>query len=107
MTQASPIAAAPARGRRHAAMRGASPHADAHTGGLLPYRRLAVRVIEQALRDLAGRAESSHDRDSARAFLSGSPMLSMWCEVAEIDPRWIAVYLRKLPAGSDGPPAGA
>ena len=107
MTQSSPVAAAPARGRRHAVLRGDVSHAASYAGGLLPYRRLAVRVIEQALRDLAGRAESSHDRDSARAFLSGSPMLSMWCEVAEIDPRWIALYLRKLPAGSDGPPAGA
>jgi hypothetical protein len=100
MTHA-PAAAAPARGRRHAAIRGVGPGEAPHTLGLLPYRRLAVRVIEQALRDLAGRAESSHDRDSARAFLAGSPMLSLWCEVAEIDPRRIAGYLRKQPAGSD------
>ena len=58
-------------------------------------------AIEQALRDLAGRGASSHDRDSARTFLAVSPMLIMWCEVAEDDPHWITGYLRKLPPGSD------
>jgi hypothetical protein len=100
MTHASPVAASPARGRRHATMRFGGPHAAPHAGGLYPYRRLAMRVIEQALRDLTGRADSPHDRDSARTFLSGSPMLLLWCEVAEIDPRWITGYLRKMPAGS-------
>ena len=73
----------------------------------LPYRHLAVRVIDQALRDLAGPAQSRNDRESARAFLAGSPMLRLWCAVAEIDARWLVVHLQKRPAGSGGSFAGA
>jgi hypothetical protein len=56
---------------------------------LLPYRQLALRVIDLALRDASGPTGSA-DRASARAFLSGSRMLAHWCEVAEVDPRWMA-----------------
>lgn len=48
------------------------------------YRRLAARVIEQALRDLEG--PSLGDRSSARAFLAGSSMLWFWCDLAQIRP---------------------
>lgn len=102
MNHVSPTApAAPARGRRHDGARGVRPHAGSCGDAFLPYRHLAVRVIDQALRDLASPAESRNDRESARAFLAGSPMLRLWCEVAEIDPRWLVVHLRKLPAVSD------
>lgn len=48
------------------------------------YRRLALRVIATAFRDLRG---SSPDlRSNARAFLTGQPMLFLWCDVAQIGP---------------------
>lgn len=72
------------------ARRGAPrPATGAVAEGFLPYRNLAVRVIDQALRDAASRVESGTDRESARAFLAGSSMLSLWCEVAAIDPEWV------------------
>ena len=50
-----------------------------------PYRHLAVRIIDQAFRDLASPAGSATDRESARVFLAGSSMLYHWCEVADLD----------------------
>lgn len=58
--------------------------------GLRPYRHLAVRVLVQALLDLAKPAASAADRESARVFLAGSPMLFHWCHVAAIEPSWFA-----------------
>lgn len=66
----------------------------------LPYRRLAVRVIDQALRDAADPAQSTSDRLSARVFLAGSSMLHLWCEVASLNPRWMAARARALAVGS-------
>jgi hypothetical protein len=61
-----------------------------HSGGrgelLAPYRLLAFRVIALAVRDISAYGQSAPERDSARAFLSGSPMLTHWCEIAGIDP---------------------
>ncbi len=85
----------------------ARPRAVQSEDRFLPYRHLAVRVIDQALRDLAGPAQSRNDRESARVFLAGSPMLRLWCAVAEIDPRWLVVHLQKRPAGSGRSLAGA
>lgn len=65
----------------------------------LPYRRLAVRVIDQALRDAADPAQSTTDRKSARLFLAGSSMLHLWCEVACLNPRWMAARVGALAAG--------
>jgi hypothetical protein len=51
-----------------------------------PYRNLAARVIVQAWRDLfGGRQGPGLDRESAREFLSGSPMLGLWCGLAGFD----------------------
>lgn len=48
-------------------------------------RHLAVCIIHQAFRDLSGSAGSRADQASARTFLSGSPMLYRWCEVAHLN----------------------
>lgn len=72
------------------------PVQDAET--FLPYRRLAVRVIGQALRDAADGARSTN-RKSARAFLAGSSMLRLWCEVARLDSRWMTAGAGALRAG--------
>ena len=63
---------------------------------LMPYRRLAMRVLDRALRDLAGSSESSTDRESARAFFADSAMLAHWCRVAALDPHWIASRAERL-----------
>lgn len=67
-----------------------------------PYRHLAVRVIDQAFRDLARPAGSPVDQQSARAFLAGSSMFYHWCEVADLDPAWMVARARKLMASSGG-----
>jgi hypothetical protein len=72
-----------------AARRSSSPHPSAPDAIVLGFpwlaahRRLAARVINQAVRDLESR--SSVDRESAREFLAGSPMLHFWCQLAQID----------------------
>jgi hypothetical protein len=47
------------------------------------HRRLATRVIYQAVRDLDSR--SSADRDTAREFLAGSAMLIFWCQLGRFN----------------------
>ena len=59
-------------------------------------RHLAVRVIEQAMRDLSAANASHVDRESARGFLSGSPMLYRWCELANINPSWMIQRATRL-----------
>lgn len=54
------------------------------SASLQGYRHLAMRVIDQALRDLAGPGCTAGDRATARAFLDGSPMLHLWCAVADV-----------------------
>ena len=49
------------------------------------HRFLATRVIDQAVRDVRNPTGTPIDSVSARAFLSGSPMLSYWCEIAGLD----------------------
>jgi hypothetical protein len=51
---------------------------------LAGYRRLAIRVIELALRDLD--CASPELRQSARTFLTHDPLLVLWCDLAEIRP---------------------
>ena len=60
------------------------------------YRRLAIRVIELALRDLTAPACAATDRETARAFLAGSPMLCHWCHVADIDPRRVVAHVTAI-----------
>lgn len=57
---------------------------------LRPYRRVAVRVIALALRDLANSGESL----AARAFLRDSRLLHHWCAVADIDPARVMARAR-------------
>lgn len=61
------------------------------------YRRLALRVIDQALRDL----ESSDPNlsGSALAFLTGDPLLFLWCDLAEIGPSRIMARAAAQGAG--------
>jgi hypothetical protein len=59
---------------------------------------LAVRVITLAVRDLVAYGHSATERDSARAFLSGSRMLTHWCRLADIDPAAVSDQVRSLAA---------
>jgi hypothetical protein len=65
------------------------------------HRYPAARVIDQAFRDARNPSVAPTDSASARAFLSGSPMLSYWCEVAELDLNCVIVRARTLMAGCD------
>jgi len=65
------------------------------------HRHLAARVIDQAFRDARNPNGAPIDGASARAFLSGSPMLSYWCNVAELDLNCVIVRARTLMAGCD------
>jgi len=62
----------------------------------ITYRRLAMRVIERAVRDMTAPVCAATDRESARVFLAGSPMLFHWCSVAEIDPRRVVAQTSGL-----------
>jgi hypothetical protein len=67
-----------------------------HTDGEIPaadgYRRLSVRVIEQAFRDVVAAPGSAPERHSARVFLAGSPMLHLWCQLAALDPAQVVAH---------------
>ena len=78
--------------RRHenARERNPGPYSEA----LAPYRVLASRVIALAMRDLFAAGHASAERDSARAFLSGSHMLDHWCELADIDAAAVRARVR-------------
>ena len=60
-----------------------------------PYRNLAMHVLARALRDLLHPA-SPTDRESARRFLAGSPMLSHWCRVAARDAGLVTRHAARL-----------
>lgn len=59
---------------------------DGTTADIDAYRRLALRVIDRAWRDAGDPAGAPGDRSTALAFLAGSRMLFLWCEVAALDP---------------------
>ena len=65
------------------------------------HRSLAVRVIRQATRDVRNPNGAPDDTASARSFLSGSPMLSYWCEIAELDLNYVIDRVRTLVADCD------
>ena len=67
-----------------------------------PHRSLAARVIGQAIRDVRDPNGAPIDSASARSFLSGSPMLSYWCEIAELDLNCVIDRARILMAGEAG-----
>lgn len=69
-----------------------------HDEGFVPYRHLAMHVLLLALRDVSNAAGSASDRESARLFLAGSPMLLHWCRVAALDPRLVARHAARLAA---------
>ena len=62
------------------------------------HRSLAAHVIEQAVRDVRNPHGAATDSASARSFLSGSPMLSYWCEIAELDLNGVIDRARPLMA---------
>jgi hypothetical protein len=49
------------------------------------HRALATRIVIQAFRDLRSQGVLPCHRDSAREFLTGSPMLRYWCHVGALD----------------------
>jgi len=63
-------------------------------------RNLAARVIQQAVLDLSGASASRADQESARTFLSGSPMLYRWCEVANLNVSRTVARATQFIAGS-------
>jgi len=65
------------------------------------HRFLATRVIDQAVRDVRNPNGAPIDNVSARAFLSGSPMLSYWCEIAGLDPNCVIDRARTLMASCE------
>ena len=65
------------------------------------HRSLAARVIGQAVRDVRDPNGTRIASASARSFLSGSPMLSYWCEIAELDLNCVIDRARTLMAGCD------
>jgi hypothetical protein len=62
------------------------------------HRYLATRVIDQAFRDARNPNGAASDSTDARTFLSGSPMLFYWCEVARLDPSCVILRARSLMA---------
>ena len=63
-----------------------------------PYRHLAVRIIDQAFRDLASPAGSPEGPERAREFLAGTSMLYLWCEVADLNLECLVARARKVMA---------
>lgn len=55
-------------------------------------RRLALRVIERALKDIVAPHCAAADRQTAREFLAGSSMLVHWCSVATLDPGRVTAW---------------
>jgi len=62
----------------------------------LPYRHLAIQVIDRALRDVTSLTGSMADRESARLFFADSTMLFHWCRVAALDPHSVVDRVEKL-----------
>ncbi len=58
---------------------------------IVGYRRLATRVIHRALLDLE--SPSKVDRETARTFLAGSPMLRFWCQLAQLNAGRVVAHM--------------
>lgn len=71
--------------------------ATAVSASFAGYRHLAIRVIDQARRDLVSAGGSPGDRESARRFLAGSPMLTLWCAVADVNPEGVHARPERVP----------
>ena len=86
------------------------PLANTRTTGdaaFLPYRQLAMRVLDRALRDVANPGGSMADRESARTFFAGSGLLFHWCRVAALDPHRVMGRVHTITAGCDGQIVGS
>ena len=88
------------RNAERAAMRRVAWREPACRAEGAPYRHLAVRVIDQAFRDLAIPTGSAAGQESAREFLAGNSMLYHGCEVADLNPVWLVARARRLMAAS-------
>lgn len=66
---------------------------------MVGYQRLAIRVIQQALRDL--NSPSPGLRQSAQIFLGGHPLLALWCDLADIGPALVMARASRAPHWSD------
>lgn len=62
------------------------------------YQRLAIRVIQLALRDL--NCASPALRESARVFLGGDPLLFLWCDIADIGPARVMARAGRVQASA-------
>jgi hypothetical protein len=74
---------------------------DATDSAAAPCRRLAARVIQQAVKDASHRGQSEAIRNSARTFLEGSSMLYYWCAVAGLDTKRVIGAVAVLTGISD------
>lgn len=70
------------------------------------YRRLAAGVIERAFKDMMAPVCATGDRESAREFLAGSPMLFLWCRVAALDPHRVIAHAMTLESRRSLAPIG-
>jgi hypothetical protein len=66
-------------------------------------RRLALRVIERALKDIVAPHCAAADRQTAREFLAGSAMLVHWCSVATLDPGRVTAWAVALDPSARSP----
>jgi hypothetical protein len=85
------------------------PSATGPAWAPVAYRRLALRVIQQAFHDLD--CSSPELQRSARSFLSGHPPFRLWCDIAHLLPASVtrAANDRDAPARREGrrsPPEG-
>jgi hypothetical protein len=76
--------------------RGRAGPSDCSVAATVGYQRLAMRVIQRAFKDMIAPACAAGDRESARRFLAGSPMLLLWCSVAALDSRSVIVRANAL-----------
>lgn len=82
----------------------AGPEREALSVSLCPlvgYQRLAIRVIQLALRDL--NCASPELRQSARVFLGGDPLLFLWCDLADIGPARVMARAGSVQASTPAP----
>jgi hypothetical protein len=69
----------------------------------LACRHLAARVIDQALKDVRRPGGPPADRESARRFLAGSPMLHYWCNVAGLQVQHVIEFAALLDSPRPSP----
>ena len=85
-----------AGGKRRASTEGSTTACEER---MRPYYHLAMRVLARAVLDVMDPTGSADDRESARAFLAGSVMLQHWCQLAALDPDYVAESVETFTAG--------